>query len=118
MFGLYCADPVCTVVHCISESLYSKNLSGIHVLQYITETLQLKLAYFQIGHYMLAGNKGPTLHTQSFSHILSKRAELESQCPLDGLYSRWPDFIFRTQEQHMATMGIVRTTDYGHPMKA
>ena len=55
---------------------------------------------------MLAGNKGPTLHTQSFSHILSKRAELESQCPLDGLYSRWPDFIFRTQEQHMATMGI------------
>ena len=57
---------------------------------------------------MLAGNKGPTLHTQSFSHILSKRAELESQCPLDGLYSRWPDFIFRTQEQHMATMGIVR----------
>ena len=57
---------------------------------------------------MLAGNKGPTLHTQSFSHILSKRAELESQCPLDGLYSRWPDSIFRTQEQHMATMGIVR----------
>ena len=55
---------------------------------------------------MLEGNKGPTLHTQTFSHILSKRAELESQCPLDGLYSRWPDFIFRTQEQHMATMGI------------